>query len=302
MEPNLTEPIAYRPAWSNVDESLLVPHNVFEVLLRERSFADATGLIIDRDYTLPPVSTYPLPIYPEEWPVVNGVRRKRWENLPADLAWHPLFWLPEHLRKHAAVDYVTDIDDTDHYEETENQYAIRVALEVSKSGLYDQATGTWVDVLHLYGLNVDESDDRKRVQAWLDGGDDPILDQIDLTTMFSPDKLSAVSAAEEVSGLVERGSAVLAAMNLADELKPVLEPGTSHNEAVEILETVCYLAAQHLSGTSQNAAQFWAVCANQVSNCDPRTLRELAQKMSQELASVVAANYDALGALAEFNE
>ncbi|MPV50063.1 hypothetical protein GCG21_08600 [Pseudactinotalea sp. HY160] len=125
--------------------------------------------------------------------------RRRWEGLSPAMMWHPLMWLPERLAlPYALID--SDIDDPSidspgiddpgaggsagverERLESPTELAIRVALELTSSGMYDPVTGGWVDVLDLFGLDITTPAVQERVRAWLDGAPDEDLDRIDLS-------------------------------------------------------------------------------------------------------------------------
>jgi hypothetical protein len=145
------------------------------LLLPLQAWTIAERLKLTRDYTnLPkeslvssPLVVVPIPKRPagQQWPV---------DTEPAAF-WHPLLWLPERLREPQA-DEPTDV------------WAVRVALELTVTGLYDMETGTWLDVLSTVGLDSEDPVVQARITEWLEGEPDPDLDRIDLTAgMTSPD-------------------------------------------------------------------------------------------------------------------
>lgn len=92
-----------------------------------------------------------------ENPVIN------WTN--------PLFWLPRQWR-------VNDQGATD------DLMGLRATWEMTLSGLYEPETG-FVDVLYAHDIDIDTEEGAARVQAWLDGAGDPVLDAIDITQLLS---------------------------------------------------------------------------------------------------------------------
>lgn len=119
---------------------------------------------------LPPVSAVPIPIYP-----AGGFTGRRWTGTNPAAMWHPLLWLPPRLQGRYTIGgtgrSVTEEDDL---------YAVRVGIEMTASGLYDEQTG-WIDVLALIGLDADTPADRARVADWLAGDPDEALDSVDLS-------------------------------------------------------------------------------------------------------------------------
>ncbi len=85
-------------------------------------------------------------------------------RLKPEALWNPLLWLP--------VEVATPADG----EELED-WTARVGIELVAAGIYDQATGTWLDVSSLLEAGELTAD---RARAWLEGGPDPELDHLTL--------------------------------------------------------------------------------------------------------------------------
>jgi hypothetical protein len=136
----------------------LVPDEHLDIWGR---FCDDTGLSgeeVVSSVTCPvPVPRYPL-------------RRCR-PGARAEALWHPFLWLPAHIAFPRDDDEAGDDD----------LFALRVAMEAEATGLYDQGTGTWLDVCAAVGVDLDRPDGQARAWAWLDGAPDPSFDDIDLT-------------------------------------------------------------------------------------------------------------------------
>lgn len=127
-----------------------------------------TGDIIFSHY-----ATVPMPRYPAAWP--EG--RKRWTGIKPEAMWHPLFWLPDRV----ASKYVFTDEGGNEQLESDDEWAARVALELTASGLYDQQTGEWQDILGIEGIDTEDENDKARISAWLSGNEDELLDSIDLS-------------------------------------------------------------------------------------------------------------------------
>ena len=63
--------------------------------------------------------------------------------------------------------------------EPDDIWCLRVCLELQAAGLYDTDTGTWIDA-SLAGLNGNDPDTAARVDRWLAGAPDSLLDRLDL--------------------------------------------------------------------------------------------------------------------------
>ena len=142
----------------------------------------------------------PLPI------PVNGGRsaRRRIDEVKPAMMWLPLLWLPERLAQRVRFQFIDGelfvLDDDGYFAgdphavsqpiaghtvstETTDLWVIRVALELEASGVYDEETGTWTDVLDGVGLSVEDRRDVQRVRRWLEGGVDHVLDDLDESFM-----------------------------------------------------------------------------------------------------------------------
>ena len=92
----------------------------------------------------------------------------------AETLWHPFLWLPPHVATRRNEAEAADDD----------LYALRVALEAETFSLWDQGAGAWLDVLSTAGVDIDQPDGLARAKAWLDGGEGPDLDGIDMTGQY----------------------------------------------------------------------------------------------------------------------
>lgn len=148
-----------------------------------------TGMATSNVLSTPLVAA-PLPLHARHLPA----GRRGWEGLDPGLLWHPLLWLPERL----ARPYVIVEGDDDRLESVD-EWAIRLALELTASGMYDPATGGWVDVLALHDLDITGPGQLSRLGAWLAGARDDELDAVDLapyvTATEDPDWAVQVTAA-----------------------------------------------------------------------------------------------------------
>ncbi len=149
---------------------------VLQQLQRLDQWLEESG-IDDRDVYSTPLVSVPLPVYAGR--LDEGERR--WPGTNPALMWHPLMWLPPHL----AEPYLL-IEESDSFAEpverleSTDEWAIRVAIELTASGMYDPDTAGWVDVLALHDIDIEEPGQLDRIQDWLDGKDDRGLDKITL--------------------------------------------------------------------------------------------------------------------------
>lgn len=162
-----------RSFFTDEGEPLVVSPSPVQAALRLQAWIDFSGAP-EGVTLLSPMCSVPLPVYPEVWTKPH----RRWPGTSAAAMWHPLMWLPQRI----AGRYVAAADEP--LLEGDDLWAARVAYELTASGLYDEATGAWTDVLSLIDIDIDDPASLERVQRWLDGADDRELDDLDLTPIF----------------------------------------------------------------------------------------------------------------------
>lgn len=166
-----------KPFYTEPGQRLILTTGLMDFAERVDEFADASGLDVS-DFVSHPVVTVPLPRAIRD----DHENLLRWTGLNPVFLACPLFWLP----KHVALRYRIRYPDGSVQIETDAEWSLRVALEMNASGLYDEDTGTWVDVLSVYGLDVDDVKTQHRIRQWLAGGKDVVLDSINISQFFEP--------------------------------------------------------------------------------------------------------------------
>ena len=190
------------------DEHLLLPPSFLGANQRLESWCAYTGMSPD-DVLHSPLVSVPLPLAATIPP-----GRRRWDGIRPEAMWHPLLWLPPRVTSGRQI----RVEETGRtWREGPDEWAVRVALELSESApievggrkwvrmynfaganfvrpvtehdrylvdLYDPHTGTWLDVLSTVGLDTDDPADLARVERWLEGAPDPALDAIDLERLL----------------------------------------------------------------------------------------------------------------------
>lgn len=181
-------------------DGTLVP-GVVKMSERRSAFERSCGLASTEVASTPLVSV-PLPDYAQ---IEAG--RRRWAGTNPSFMWHPLMWLPERVAMPCVLQEVGEDGQLSERLESADEHAIRIALELTEASLYDPVQGGWVDVLALHGLDLEEPGVLARVQDWLDGGADEVLDGIDMSSVFdAPDNPSW--AAQVTQELLDRKSVV----------------------------------------------------------------------------------------------
>ncbi|KYH44807.1 hypothetical protein AZH51_12335 [Branchiibius sp. NY16-3462-2] len=143
--------------------SLILPGNVVDYVVAFDDFASAISVPAPSLMASPLIG---LPLPPAGWSP---------RDFAPELIWHPMAWLPERLKRP-----LTNGDDV----EPDNGWVLRVGLELQESGLYDQVSGSWFDVLTHLGIDPANADDAHRLSSWLAGGPDRRLDEFDLDELI----------------------------------------------------------------------------------------------------------------------
>ena len=104
-------------------------------------------------------------------PIPAHADREELRDHPVTNWANPLFWLPRQWR-------VNERGATD------DLMGLRATWELTLGGLYDPTEG-FVDVLYAHDIDVETPDGARRVQQWLDGSADDVLDTIDVTQLLS---------------------------------------------------------------------------------------------------------------------
>ena len=250
-----------RPFLLEPGDTLLLEPDPIRVMVNFGRFAEATGvpassLVSSR------LCALPVPVgHIRDWPQVRP-----------ELTFLPLLWLPPHLAEPKS--YVVGDDGLAHavtsggpmtsggpggrevYVEPEEEWAVRVALELTASGFYDAESGTFLDVMDLVGIDVDTKAGRERVAAWLSGGRDDDLDLLatglelegHLKSVSEPDWAlnEAIVSHEHLVHCAYAAGTESLAETLA-ELRDALSGGqVSLEEAKTLLGSVCLGAATWL--------------------------------------------------------
>lgn len=171
------------------------------------------------------------------WIPTSTTNLPRLSGLAVELAWLPIFWLPETVAtpyKYVGLDGVETL-------ETTEEWHYRASAELEAAGLWNSADGTWVDVLATYaGIDIATLDGQTRVRNWLAGGEDDALTRL-------PEQIAAVMAAtpqahedrEWATVESDQNAEAMALIHLysyADTFAEHARTVTSEEEAEQLLE------------------------------------------------------------------
>lgn len=202
--------IKQRTMQSEPGQPLLLPAHPATHVANLSDFLDVTGLSPEQVHA-DPLAIFPMPVYRD------GSGPRQFAGLRPEAAWHPLFWLP---RSVAGVLCLTrNADGSPAVQEDAGHHMIRVAIELGLSGLYDEADGTWVDVLALHDLDIDDPAVLERARRWLAGEPDSTFDQITLDDYLGSEQTAAAYAlADEMRDSLVVCAAALHSDALAGDL------------------------------------------------------------------------------------
>ncbi|NDL60231.1 hypothetical protein [Phytoactinopolyspora mesophila] len=202
-------------------EPLLIATDPIMAAIRFGDVVADTG-IDETSLLSSPLCAVALPKYPASW----GQDMRRWEGTDARMMWHPLLWLPHRV----AARYV----DSEGEMEDDHAWAARVSLELTQAGFYEDASGTWLDVLSLIGIDIDTDEGSQRVEAWLEGAADSALDSLDLTEHLdvSDDPHWALESVAELMPDLWAVSSALAADSLLETTDDLLAENEMGREDV----------------------------------------------------------------------
>lgn len=225
------------------DQALLLNGDPFANRRSYAAFVEASGIAPELLLTSDVVSI-PVPLWQPDW-AERGL--KRWDGVRADFMWHPLMWLPERLR---APYRVIDADGTTRPEPVD-VYLARIAIEMSSSGIYDRETGSWLDLLAINGIDLSDKGDLQRVEDWLAGTPDTVLDTISTDEFFAAETDPDWSAkvALDLEPDLSGAEWALESQHALDVIDAMLATdGLSPDELIDALARTCDLMSVSLFG------------------------------------------------------
>lgn len=212
--------------------SLILPGNVVDYVVAFDAFASGISVPAPSLMASPLIG---LPLPPAGWSP---------RDFAPELLWHPMAWLPDRLKRP-----LTNGPDV----EPDNGWVLRVGLELQESGLYDQVSGSWFDVLVHLGIDPAAPGDAQRLSAWLSGGPDERLDSFDLDELIfvedAPEwSLEAAISSLEPLELVARTKAARQLLAMCTET--LTGDGVEPDEQSEMVEMMLTLGV-------------WATCGDE---------------------------------------
>lgn len=236
-------------------DTLLLSKSSMDTAFRFTEWQEITGLSPAR-FTADPVCSVPLPIYTE---VAPGARQ--FATVATEVMWHPLFWLPPRLA--GRYNLPTGPDGALEMEST-TMWSIRVALELTASGLYNIEDG-WLDVLATVGIDVDNEVDLARVEEWQAGTVDDLLDSIDLDLYLKleQDPNWALQSALALSEPATHAQWAILADSLLEVVQEAFDPeeNTTLDEVRQTMAVAASLAGIQLdevpTDDEESADLFW---------------------------------------------
>ena len=267
-------------------ESMLLARSSLEVALRYGMWQRFTQLPAEAIISNPIAAT-PLVQYP-----ANGHPAQVWQQVNPACLWHPLMWLPDRLSGR----YQIQQPDGTITREDDDTWAVRVCLELSASGMYDTESATWLDVLSMHGLDLDDPEVFDRVRWWQSGQTDPILDTIDLSPHIdTDDRHWALHTALEMMDDLRPASFALLANDLLATIDEIADPGnpaldTNPAATHQAAGTIIILGQTLLSKTAVGLTEgFWAEQNRALTVLDPD---DYAGVLDGPIAAIGSAMYE----------
>lgn len=155
------------------EDGLILSPTAFDAWENQYTFCHTTGLNPDQVVSSI-ICSAPIPRYAQ-----GGTTPRRFSNVKAKYLWHPFFWLPPKLAQRVSIPDAGG----EPYLEDWDAYALRIALEMGNSGVFNHEG--WIDVLGSAGINVDTAEGVRRIEQWQAGKPDPILDHIDTSDLYA---------------------------------------------------------------------------------------------------------------------
>lgn len=215
-----TEPLSASPPrrhyLTEPGQVLLAPVDPVEMLDRIADFCRDSGVAVS-DLVVSRIGAFPVPVKaaggtPQDYPELN-----------AELAWHPVFWLPPEMTLRATL---TD-DDGTIWIETDDEWATRVLLTLELAKIYDPETG-WIDMLAIAGIDLSVPADAARFETWMAGGADEILDALEVGDLLPGDRALEweVATAGAILARTMPGAYAVAGLSLAQLADDYAHDGT----------------------------------------------------------------------------
>lgn len=275
-----------RTSFTEPGEPLAVSPSPVQSALRFGSWVEMVGCTED-DALVTPMSSVPLPLYQQDW----GHGKHRWPGTRPEAMWHPLLWLPPHL----AGRYSMTAADGSTMIESDDLWAVRLAYEMTYSGLYDEDTATWTDVLSLVDIDIDTPEGVDRVGRWLNGSRDADLDKLDLSPIFAElnrqqdDADWAIRLAQSEMDSLRVIAWSSAAGSLLDHCEDIAEESKSledTKQGVGLLAAMAALSFAQLPGGPRDGASgeaaWWARLSQQI-EAFHGTLKELSEGLVEDM-------------------
>jgi hypothetical protein len=227
-----------RRFFTSPGDSLLLSHDPIETALRTQHVMKKLGLSGSSDTIASLLTRLPLP-YNAGRRIGGGETASLRPRGNAASFWLPVWWFPSEIATRRRLDN----GDT----EGMNTQAVRLALELEASGLYDPESGVWIDVLESRGIDTTTDDGVARVQAWLDGGNDRVLSELERT---GPDVEFQGRSALDSALWLQRRLFHCAWHDGAESLLDVIDAALDEND-ITVVRPVAQIASTWFMGCEQ---------------------------------------------------
>lgn len=270
---------------------LLLADSPTELLQRADEWDEDTG---GHPSVLTPLLSIPVPLYIGDRP---------FRDVPAKILWHPLFWLPPRLAERYQVQSPEGMSIED-----DVTWAVRVCLDMTASGVYNPDDESWVDILAMAGLDVEDDIDLARVEAWQDGEPDDDLDglagRIEKMLDIPEEDAFYALAASSMDALAEAAAARTASVLLREELEPILDPSAEDlSVAHSATLTAVYAARLFLQIPVPGVDDgLWGALVEEIDSIEPSDTGAVLDRVAEPAAAALETIVQHFGPALEFWE
>lgn len=197
---------------------LVLSDSPIELLHRAQEWEEETGA----PSVMTSLLSIPVPLY------LNTDTPRTFSGVPARMLWHPLFWLPRRIAERVQIQGEDGLR-----VESDIEWAYRVCLEMTATGMYDPDDESWLDVMSLADIDVDDEIDIARIESWQGGEPDEDIDalvgELEALLAVPEEDATYALAGSSLAALTEAAMARTAGVLLHDELEPLFDPSTDED-------------------------------------------------------------------------
>lgn len=227
---------AQRISWMVGPGVSLFPASSLSTAMGRANLAGQESGLGQEYWAFSPLLQIPVPV-----PDVAGAR---WPGVAPDYLRLPIFWLP----KEVAAPVIYHREDGSTFDEPTKAWMLRIGMELTLSGLYDEESGSWLDVLSTFGIDPSEEGFEQRYSSWVAGNPDPQLDAVSLDEYLVEDRDLVFDIVDAIYDDAGQVGAVVTASSLRADLAKLM----ANDEPIEIIKQVFSVTADLVSENLSN--------------------------------------------------